>query len=206
MPNRDERTDRIAREAARLVLEGGAETVRDAIRQSTWLLDRLHAAEPRAAVDLPTVKLVRDHVRGMRMQELGLEGYRERIVSIWHVAEEVMTVLEEYEPELLGRAAEGNVDGDFRLHIRIYTRQPLSGLAQQLVDFEYDEPAFSTADTKFGRFSRIELEEEGIPIVITRCMPHDHHVRRVDLYSGGSITTLDLKSLRNRIDEMRSMR
>ncbi len=198
--------DRVAQLAARLVMDGDASSVRGAIEIARAQMGntlRSHGAATPAFSTIPSVKRVREHLQAMTMQRLGAEGYRERRLSLWRAAEEIMTVLERYDPELVGRSAEGLFDGDVRFLIRLYTSADVSEIAQLLVDFEYDEPAFTTADSKtFGRFSRVEFDEDGIPVVLTRILPkQQNRVGKFNLFTGKPIAIISLDTLRQTLSQ-----
>ncbi|MHC4992334.1 MAG: hypothetical protein ACYTGC_15280 [Planctomycetota bacterium] len=187
--------DRIAAEAARLFEDGRAPTVRGAIRLAA---DRLELAD----APWPSVGRVRQHVQARSMQELGAEGYRERVAGIYEVAEEVMAALEEGLDDartlLVGRAARGHVDGDGRLHVRAYTECDIGEIAEVLVSFGYDEPAFETADTRHGRLSRLRLIDEDQEIVVTRCLPSMYAARSTNLFTGAPIECQTRDQVRRR--------
>jgi hypothetical protein len=193
----DERTDEIARAAARLIATGAADDVADAIRLAQ---DALGLADARP----PTHGLVRRHVQGMSMQEMGAEAYSESVREVWRTAEQIMTAIEEgleAETLLAGRAARGHVDAGVTLHVRVYTDRPMRDVVDLLDDLGYGEPSFETAETRFGRFDRIRLEESGCEVVITRCPPAPAPAGRDrdrDLFTGRPVETATVRDLRER--------
>jgi hypothetical protein len=134
------------------------------------------------------------------MQALGDQGYTESVREVWRAAERIMTVLTEAltdaEPLLVGRAAKGRIDGGVTVHVRLYTRTPIGDVAQSLVEFGYDEPAFTTAETRLGRLDRLLLDDDGIAIVVTRCLPEMAERSELDLFSGRPIPTATLDQVR----------
>ncbi|MEE8153927.1 MAG: hypothetical protein V3T53_03085 [Phycisphaerales bacterium] len=192
----DPRTDQIAHEAARLIETGQAESVDDAIHAAAHAL-RCHDAP------LPGPGRVRQHVQAMSMQAMGDEGYAESVRNVWEIAEQLMTMLEQGLPDaptlLVGRAAKGQIDAGVTIHIRLYTKSSIGEIAQMLGDFDYDEPAFETAETKLGRLDRLRFMEEGIEIVLTRCLPEMLKDAQLDLFKGHAIETATLDDLRERL-------
>lgn len=192
----DERTDRIARRAARLIGTGQVAAVSDAIRTAADVLGLRDAP-------LPTHGLVRRHVQGMSMQAMGAEAYHESVVAVWRLADELMSTLEQIAPDsrpmLVGRAVKGHVDADARVNVRIHTRIPTHRLVAVLVDYGYPEPEFDTADTRFGRFDRIRFEEAGCAVVVTRCLPEMIDRSGTDLFTGRPISTISAEQLRERL-------
>ena len=192
----DSRKDAIAREAARLVEAGRAGNISEAIKRAAEALGLQHAAMPGAG-------RVRRHVQAMSMQALGDAGYAESVRSVWRIAERLMTVLVEAipdaEPLLMGRAAQGLIDGGVTLHVRLYTETEIGDIAHTLVEFGYEEPAFETADTRIGRLNRLRFTDDGTEIVLTRCLPHMADTTRLDLFTGKPIRSATLADLRGRI-------
>ncbi len=190
----DPQTDQIAREAARLIETGGAESIDAAIHAAASALKLQD-------VPLPGRGRVRKHAQAMSMQALGDEGYAESVRNVWEIAEQLMTALEQAMPDeptlLVGRAAKGQIDAGVTIHIRIYTKSQIAEIGQMLVDFGYDEPTFETADATMGRLNRIRLMEDGIEIVLTRCLPEMIKDAQVDLFRGQPIETATLEELRD---------
>ncbi len=137
------------------------------------------------------------------MQALGSEGYARSVGDVWRVAERIMTVLYEAmpdaEPLLVGRAAQGLIDGGVTLHIRLYTQVPIGEVAQTLVNFGYEEPGFETARTRSGRLDRLRLEEDGLEVLVTRCPPNVVRRSGVDLFTGKPVGTATLEELRAKL-------
>ena len=194
----DPRTDAIAREAARLIESSRAESIAEAIRVAANGLGY-------QGVDLPGHGRVRKHAQGLAMQALGEQGYTESVREVWRAAERIMTVLTEVltdaEPLLVGRAAQGRIDGGVTVHVRLYTRTPIGEVAQSLVEFGYNEPAFATAETRLGRLDRLLLDDDGIAIVVTRCLPEMVERSGMDLFSDQPISTATLDQVRAKLGD-----
>lgn len=188
--------DALAREAARLFSLGRVDSIDSAIHAARLNLNDREAPTP-------SHNLVRRHIQGMSMQALGAEGYAENVNRVLSIAEECMTALEQAFPEvrtlLVGRAARGHIDGDANLHIRLYTNTPLPDIAQALVDFGYDEPAFETIESRHGRLSRLILTDQDCRLLLTRVPPHLVAESRTDLFHDRPVDTLTLEQLRKRI-------
>ncbi|MHC4218120.1 MAG: hypothetical protein ACYSU7_06645 [Planctomycetota bacterium] len=194
----DPRTDAIAREAARLIDSSRATTIRAAIRAAAETLG-FHG------VDLPGPGRVRAHARALAMQALGDTGYADSVRGVWQSAERLMTALQHAlpraEPLLTGRAAQGLIDGGVTVYVRLYTDAPIGDLADALVEYGYDEPAFETVNTRLGRLSRIRLEDDGLELVVTRCLPHMAGSADQDLFSGRPAKTATLTEVRRKLAE-----
>jgi hypothetical protein len=194
----DPRTDAIAREAARLIDSSRAANIGEAIRAAAEALGFRDA-------DLPGHGRVRKHARALAMQALGDTGYAESVRRVWVVAERLMTVLDQAVPHadslLVGRAARGLIDGGVTVHVRLYTDAPIGDLAAALVEFGYEEPAFATVNTRLGRLNRVRFEDDGIELVLTRCLPNMAASGDRDLFSGRPIRTATLADVRRKLAE-----
>lgn len=190
---RDPRTDLIAREAARLIQAGDYDDIDDAINAAAGRLGHGRARQPSRA-------LVRKHAQGMAMQALGSAAYDQQRITMWRIAEELMTMLEHALPPcstiLAGRAAAGYFDAGVKIHIRLFSDRDVTHIARLLIDHGYGEPQFLTAETRQGRVSQIALEEMGFEIVISRCPSAMIAPSDIDLFTGKPIETLDLSALR----------
>jgi hypothetical protein len=194
----DPRTDAIAREAARLIESSRTPNIGEAIRAAADALGFRDAV-------LPGPGRVRQHARALAMQALGDTGYAESVRRVWAVAERVMTVLDQAmphaDPLLVGRAAQGLIDGGVTVHVRLYTHAPIGDVAAALVGFGYDEPAFETVNTRLGRLNRVRLGDDGLDLVLTRCLPDMAGSADRDLFSGRPIRTATLADVRRQLDE-----
>lgn len=190
----DPRTDEIAREAARLIENGRV----DRIDQAIYIAS--HGLGYRG-VPLPGHGRVRKHAQAMAMQALGEEAYVQRRRRMLEVAEEILAAIDHALPEvealLVGRAAEGHIDAGVTIHIRLYMRQALIEIVRALADMGYDEPAFETANTRFGRLDQARFsDDDDFEIVLTRCLPEMYASRREDLFTGEPIALRTLAQLR----------
>ena len=194
----DPRTDAIAREAARLFESSRAANIGEAIRAAADALGFRDA-------ELPGHGRVRQHAQALAMQALGDTGYAESVRRVWAVAERVMTVLDQAmphaDPLLVGRAAQGLIDGGVTVHVRLYTDAPIGDVAAALVEFGYDEPAFETVNTRRGRLNRVRFADGGIELVLTRCLPTMAGSADRDLFSGRPIRTATLAEVRGKLAE-----
>ena len=130
---------------------------------------------------------------------MGEAAYREAVRDVLRIAEEVMTVFEGFDPILIGRAAKAQIDAGVAIRVRVYTKSPLEELIHLLEHFGYDEPAIETVNTRWGRLNRLVFDEEGVPIIITRCLPEMERFASENLTTGGTVATMTLRALRERL-------
>lgn len=192
------RGDSIAREAARLIETGKADSIHAAIALASEHL-KATGAPP------PTHLQVRRHAQAMSMQALGEAGYRQRITTMWRWAEELMTTLEhglEHTDTLLvGRAAQGHLDAGVIINIRANTDESIEAISDVLIEYGYVDPVFETVDTKYGRMNRLKVvdEEDGFEAVILRVKRGIGVDRRTCVFTGRPIASVTLEELRKMI-------
>jgi hypothetical protein len=138
------------------------------------------------------------------MQALGQSGYYQQLISIWQIAEQLMSLFEQALPDanalLVGRAAQGHFDAGVVIHIRLYSQTNDVEIASLLVEHGYEEPTFKTAESRLGRLSQICFQEEGVDVVVTRCPSNMALPVNGDLFTAKPVEALGLTALRARID------
>ena len=186
-------SDEIARQAARILLDGRAAGIHEAIDLAVTASS--HDGAPR-----PGEGRVRHHLSLMAMQAQGAEAYGRSVAAVLARAEQVMTTLEhafeDLETRLAGRAARGLVDGGGPMHLRILTEQPVEAIGGALVELGYDEPAFGTLRSRFGVLSRLRVRDEDCEFLLTRCPPGLVPDEASNLVSGRPVPLLDLAGVR----------
>lgn len=188
--------DRIARRAAALVAAGREHDIHRAIRVAAETLGFGHGAP------LPSDGEVRRHLQGIAEESLGADGYRAEVDETLALAAEVMECLERAfaaRTLLCGRGARGQFDGGAQLHVRLYARADLRDVAQLLVDEGFEEPAIETVDTVHGRANRLRTAQDGVELVVTRCLPEWWDTRADDLVTGRRTSIRSLEELRRRL-------
>jgi hypothetical protein len=206
----NDRTDAIAREAARLLARREAADMSEALRLAN---DGINGNRHRP----PSPGRVRQHAQAMSMQAMGEAAYRKQHARWLAIAEEVMTTIELALPDssalLVGRAAEagdggkggkgwaGHFDADPTIHIRVYATDSITEIAHALGPFGYDDPEtkFTTMDGRHGRLSQMQWMDEGVRIVLTRCPQRFMFDDQSDLVTGKAVARMTLRQLRQSI-------
>jgi len=180
-----------AEEAARRFDAGTSGSIESAIESTA----ARHPDAPR-----PTANHVRRHLRGLAEERLGREGYLQWQAEVLRRALEVMEGLAGERVVLAGRAAQGLLDGDPSLSLRVETARPIGELAEVLVGFGFPEPEFDSMKCQVGRLDRLRFHDEGVEVTLVRCPPAQVSPGRRDLVTGEPVATLDEASLRRVID------
>jgi hypothetical protein len=203
------RRDEVARDAARLLRDGRAQDIHSAVRA---------ALRGNPGADEVTAGMVREHARGLALEELGASGYRQHVAEVLERAEETMTLLAtqlgnstsgwvgETPVALIGRAARGLVDADPVCRIRVVSDAPVGDIAAILVAAGVEEPSFSTMETRFGRLDRLTFDDAGVETKILRLPPAMRIPLHADLQSDrptASVPAIDLVGVRRLLSALR---
>ncbi len=196
-PEADDPADRVAREAARRLLEGRApdeEAAIDDAQRSLGLRDAW-----------PSRLRVHRHMEGMEQQAIGLDAWRAARDARLAALEELLTLLEEHaigDPVLVvGRAARGHLTGTAAIRLRIYTERPIGEIAAALEDAGIEDVGFETDDTGHGRFDALRFVDEAGEVLLVRLPPTTWGRRHRNLYHDEPVPVLDLAGLRRRLAE-----
>ena len=180
-------SDFLAREAARLLVEGEAVDAASALRV---VAERFRGAP----VTMPTAARVRQHLEAMLMQRLGAEGYAQRVARRMEVADELLSAVDAVtagDPGyLVGRGAAGAAEPEGTIHLRVYTDLAARHIADQLRDLGCNDPHIRTAITPRGKIDELSFEEEGWPVVLRVCPPALERDVQRDLFTGRRIPVM----------------
>lgn len=182
-----------AEEAARRFDAGTSGSIESAIDATA----SRHPEAPR-----PTANHVRRHLRGLAEERLGREGYLQWQAEVLRRGLEVMEGLEGERVTLAGRAAQGLLDGDPSLHLRVETNRSIGELAAVLVERGFPEPEFDSMKCMVGRLDRLCFDDDGVEVSLVRCPPAQVSPGRRDLVTGEPVAMLDEEGLRRAVDHL----
>ena len=98
-----------------------------------------------------------------------------------------------------GRAAEGHLDGDPIVHIRVLAKISAAELTNLVMETGCEEPVFDLLESRCGKLDRIRTRLNGIDVVLVvcspQCVPEDGH----DLVRGTPVSLAD----RDGVDALR---
>lgn len=204
-PNQHSTTDELARAMVRILADGRAGTIEDAV--DTALRDlRLPPSTRR-----PTRASLRAHAQAIEESE---EGQLGRMLRIEATLQEILLILACLEelviaedpegcdlppPEVYGRAVRGHFDLDPVVHLRVVTSLSQSSIAQALVDRGFAEPSFDAAVTRYGRMDRVSFETELAMYRILRVPPRMQVDPDRDVVRGDRVEHLGFSALSGRI-------
>ena len=172
---------RIALEAARL-LAYGVETEYLHAKQSALLSLGLSSQSR-----LPSNRTINDCVCMLTREELGSEEVERRLREMRDIAIEVMTVLSDFDPFLIGSVLSGKIKKTSDIDLHAYCDEA-GNLLDYLEDFGYEEIEVETVENRKGRFVHLKWSERDYPVEVT---VYSWSWRDVIMYS--SVTSKPMK-------------
>jgi predicted nucleotidyltransferase len=151
---------RLALEAARLMVER-IETEYLHAKERAILLLGLPDNTP-----YPTNRQIKQCIAQLTKQQLGPEERARRVRRMRELAEEVMTVLADFDPHLIGSTLSGQIrdSSDIDLHVYCHHHEEVEA---RLASFGYDEVEPEHVENQKGTFVHLRWVEESFPIEIT---------------------------------------
>lgn len=151
---------RLALEAARLMVE----------RIET---EYLHAKE-RAILMLglpyntpyPTNRQIKEYIGRLTRSKMGAEAMGAQVRQMREVAEEIMTVLIDFDPYLIGSTLSGKIRESSDIDLHVYCEH-FSEVQERLGSFEYEGVEEELVENQKGTFVHLRWLEQGFPVEIT---------------------------------------
>ena len=151
---------RLALEAARLMVE----------RIET---EYLHAKE-RAILILglpyntpyPTNRQIKECIAQLTRRQLGPAVMAQRVRRMRELAEDLMTVLEDFDPHLIGSTLSGQIRDSSDIDLHVYCRHH-GEVQARLASFGYEGVEVELVENQKGTFVHLRWVEEGFPVEIT---------------------------------------
>jgi predicted nucleotidyltransferase len=151
---------RIALEAARL-LAYGVETEYLHAKQSALLSLGLSSQ-----TRLPSNRKINDCVGMLTREELGSEEVDRRLVEMRDIAIEIMTVLNDFDPFLIGSVLSGKIKKTSDIDLHAYC-DDAENLLAYLEDFGYEDIEVEYVENRKGRFVHLKWSEREYPVGVT---------------------------------------
>jgi hypothetical protein len=194
-----EQSDRIARRAAKFLQAGDVASLAEAITLAVQ-----HDASP---CDCPPGDgLVRRHLRALRQQSLGTDGYAMYIRERYLLIEECMTALEwsidDLHIRVAGKAAAGKFDEATPVRFRVHAQLDDGELCTLLEGHGFDIVRLHAVQTRHGRMTEVAAASPDVDIVVLRCQHRSQVTETRNLVTGGGVDLMDLAGVRQRILSM----
>lgn len=149
---------RIAEEAALLMAEGAENEYLDAKQRAMMMLG--------ISGRMPSNRLIKECVTSITKTQLGEAEVKKRIREMRTIAEQIMTVLEESYPFLIGSALTGQIRNSSDIDLHAYSDDP-GVLVEQLKDYGYTEIDEEHVENRKGSFLHLRWYESIYPVEIT---------------------------------------
>ena len=139
----------------------------------------------------PTNKQIKDYIRKLTREQMGEEAMAEQVAQMRQVAEEIMSVLEDFDPFLIGSTLSGQIRDSSDVDLHVYCDHYLE-VKERLISFGYEGVEEEIVENQKGRFVHLRWMEGGggreHPVEIT---VHDWSQRGEVFYS--SVTGKPMK-------------
>ena len=158
MPKFDRR--RVAEEAARFIVEGSEAEYLHAKERAISMLglsSRNH---------LPSNKKIKDLIAQLTVCQLGEEEVKRRVREMREIACEIMQVIEDADPFLIGSTLTGQIRNSSDIDLHVYS-DDYTCLKNQLVDWGYEEVEEEVVDNRKGLFVHLRWCEKNYPVEVT---------------------------------------
>ena len=180
---------RLALEAARLMVER-IETEYLHAKERAILLLGLPYNTP-----YPTNKQIKEYIARLTKNQLGEDVMTERVRAMRETAEELMTLLLDFDPFLIGSTLSGKIRASSDIDLHVYCAHH-SEISARLTTCGYTDIETEYVENQKGTFIHLRWLEESFPIEITL---HDWSQRQQIFYSsitGKPMKRADLLELR----------
>jgi predicted nucleotidyltransferase len=158
MPKKERR--KVAEEAARFIIEGAEAEYLHAKERAISMLGLSSSNH------LPSNKKIRDCIALLTASQLGHAEVKRRVQEMREIALEIMQVIEDSEPFLIGSTLTGQIHTTSDIDLHAYS-DDYTFIQNQLTDWGYEDIDAEIVDNRKGRFVHLKWYERGYPVEIT---------------------------------------
>lgn len=115
---------------------------------------------------LPSNRKIKDCIARLTASQLGDEEVKRRITEMRRIAAEIMEVIPDADPFLIGSTLTGQIRDSSDIDLHAYS-DDYTILKNQLVDWGYEEIEEEIVDNRKGRFVHLKWHENEYPVEIT---------------------------------------
>ncbi len=151
---------KVAEEAARFIVEGSEAEYLHAKERAISMLGLSSSNH------LPSNKKIKECIAQLTACQLGEEEVRRRTREMREIALEIMQVIEDADPFLIGSTLTGQIRNSSDIDLHAYS-DDYTVLKSQLTDWGYEDVDEELVDNRKGRFVHLKWYERNYPVEIT---------------------------------------
>jgi predicted nucleotidyltransferase len=144
---------------------------------------------------LPSNRKIKNCIAHLTAAELGADEVNRRVREMREIAEQIMIVIEEYDPFLIGSTLSGQVRHASDIDLHAYC-DDFTGLQDHLIEWGYEDVDEEVVENRKGKFVHLKWRERDYPVEVT---VYPWSWRDVIMYSsvtGKPMKRADLKAVR----------
>jgi hypothetical protein len=153
-------TRRVAEEAARLMVDGTETEYLQAKERAVMMLGLSET------IRLPSNRQIKDCIESLTRAQLGADELKRRLREMREIAEEIMTVIADCDPFLIGSTLSGQIRESSDIDIHAYSDDG-SALMSQLATFGYQGVEEELVENRKGTFVHLRWHERNYPVEVT---------------------------------------
>lgn len=115
---------------------------------------------------LPSNKKIKECIAQLTASQLGHEEVKRRVREMREIALELMEVIEDADPFLIGSTLTGQIRNSSDIDLHAYSND-YECIQNQLVDWGYEDIDVELVDNRKGRFIHLKWFERNYPVEIT---------------------------------------
>ena len=188
-----EARNRVAQEAARLIVSGAESEYLDAKERAIMMLGLSSLS------CLPTNSKVKEYILQLTKEELGVEEVARRLQAMRETALAIMEALSDYDPFLIGSVVTGKIRDGSDIDIHAYCDSPKQ-LVSLLSTYGYEDLDLEEVENSKGRFFHIKWVEELYPVEITVYEWSKRDITPISSVSGKPMKRLDIRAVKRLVE------
>lgn len=143
---------------------------------------------------MPSNKQIRDCIESMSKASLGTEEVKRRLREMRQIAEQIMTVLDDCDPFLIGSTLSGQIRESSDIDLHAYCNES-STLKSRLETYGYTQVEEEIVENRKGHFVHLRFHEGIYPVEITIYPWSWRDIQPISSVTGKAMKRIDHDSL-----------